>query len=246
MELRTPRLHFPNRTAVQDLIALSHPTMFIPILAFLVTGTFMAPEVDLLRFVLLVVGVAGGVILGAYRINAIRDGGSVLSDKANGFIAAIGLLVLSTCLTIAVLKWGYLILIMGALGLFGIVIYNVTRNRLIHNSIVYSLCWGTFPIVLSYSFQTLSWPTPAVLTLGVLAGIFARAYTWNHGLKTCGSYAICRRGKGNKPCHSNSITCDARLVMPSQINTHANLRLQMDLAMAILLALFIILRQVGL
>ena len=246
MKLRTPRLQIPNRTVVQDLIALSHPTMFIPILAFLVAGTFMAPEVDLLRLLLLVVGVSGGVILGAYRLNAIRDGGSVLSDKANGFIAAIGLLVLSACLTIAVLKWGYLVLIMGALGLVGIVIYNITRNRLIHNSIVYCLCWGTFPIVLSYSFQTLSWPTPAVLTLGVLAGIFARAYTWNHGLKTCGSFAICRREKGSKLCHSNGITCDDRLVMPAHINVHANLRLRMDLVMAILLALFMILRQVGL
>lgn len=245
MEPREPRLEAPRRTFWQEFVAMSHPMMFAPIATFLFAGTFMAPEVNYLKLTFLVIGVAAGVILGAYRLNAIYDGGSVLSDKTNMNIAALGLLILLSLLTVSSLKWGWPVAVMGGLGLFAIVFYNTTRQKLIHNSFVYGICWGTFPVVLAYCFQTLSWPTPAVITLGVFAGIFARAYTWNHGLKTCGVFSLCRRDKGGETCHSNSIQCDDRLVMPARINDHANMRLWMDLAMAVLLAIFVILARGG-
>ena len=242
MQPRTPRLEVPKRTFIQDFIALGHPMMFAPILCFLVAGTFLAPEVSYTKFMVLVIGVTFGVILGAYRLNAIKDGGSVLSKKDNLILASLGILVLLSLLAISAAVWGWPVLLMGALGIFAIVVYNSTRNKVIHNSLIYGICWGTFPIVLAYCFQVMSWPSPQALVLGAMAAVFARAYTWNHGLRTCGVHAICLRQKGEHTCHSNSITCDDRLVMPRRINDHAKMRLRMDLAMAILLAVFIILQ----
>lgn len=241
MELSIPRLLPPRRTPIQDFILLSHPTMFLPILGFLIAGSFLAPAINYTKLGLLVLGVSAGVILTAYRLNAIKDGGSTLSDRANLLIAAVGAMVFIAILAVSVALWGLTVLLLGALGVFAIVVYNTTRKRVIHNSIVYGICWGGFPVVLSYCFQTLSWPSPTCLALGAAAAIFARAYTWNHGLRSCGVYAICRREKGRHTCHSNSVTCEGRLVMPREVNEHARLRLRMDMGMVLLLGIFVVL-----
>lgn len=238
---RKPRLDKVQRTVWQDFVALSHLSMFLPILCFMIAGTFLAVKIDYFRLILMVIGVGAGVILGAYRLNAIRDGGSTLPNHKNIVLAIFGLTIFMWCLSTAAEKYGWLILVFGALGLFAMVIYNLVRNPIIHNSVVYGLCWGFMPVVLANCFQTLTWPSWSVVALGLLAAVFARAYTWNHGLRICGVYSICKRGKDMEPCHSNAITCRERLVMPKSISDHAKLRLSMDRWMVLLLTAFIVL-----
>ena len=229
------------RTFWQDFVALSHLSMYLPILCFMVCGTFLAPRVDYITFLYMIIGVSAGVILGAYRLNAIRDGGSTLPVLTNFLIALVGLAIFCTCLAIVTARDNWLVPVFGGLGIFAMVIYNLVRNRIIHNSLVYGLCWGFMPVVLANCLQTLTWPKWDIVALGLLAAVFARAYTWNHGLRICGVYAICRRHKDAVPCHSNSVTCRERLVMPKSISDHAKLRLSMDRLMVLLLTAFIVL-----
>lgn len=253
MNLRTPRLTVPNRTYAGEFVAFLHPLMFAPILAFMLWGTVLAPEPDLVKALLEFVGVGAGVLLGAYKINALADGGyAVIPDAHMQGYAVMGVGIYLACGLIAWWLYGPLVLALLLAGGFGIVIYNATHNRLIHNSATYGLVWGAFPVVLTYMYQVEAWPTLPIVALGLAAGVFGRMYTWNHGLRTCGIYSVCRRdckgqalgGPGDPevvdyggPCHSNAVTCGQRLQMPAEVNAHAKLRQHADLAMVGLLTL---------
>jgi len=219
--------------------------MFLAILCLLTIGTFLADSVNYLKFVLLLTGVFFGVVLGAYRLNAIKDGGSVLPDRTNLIIAVIGVVGYLAFVTVSTIIWGWPVAVMGLLGLFAITVYNLTRNRLIHNSFVYGICWGMIPVVLSYCFQTISWPSLASLLFGTGAAVYARFATWLWGGTTCGVWAICRNpgksasGKGTT-CHSHIISCRARLIMPREVSEHSKLLVKLNSVFILLFTLGVI------
>ena len=264
-ELRKPRMEPPARTYWQEFWLFCHPKMYIPIFCFMVWGTVLAPNPDWFKFALEAIGVTAGVVLGAYRINALHDGGySVIPDGDMIRTAAIGVAVFLIMASIATIVYGWYVMVLMLAGMFAIAVYNITHNKLIHNSITYAMGWGFFPVVLTYIYQTASLPTLSVIAFGVAAGIFGRMYSWNWGLVTCGVWAVCRRddkarigkkveyqcGKelivngvvdDGRTCHSNSITCGARIQMPKEVAEHGKLRLNMDLAMVLAITLALVL-----
>lgn len=238
----------PQRTVWQDLLARSHPMMLLPVLCLALIGTFLAPQINYLKLGLLIYGLICGVGLAAYRINTVKDGGSVLSDEYNLIIAAGGLAGYILFVIASTALWGFPVLIMGVLGLFAIAGYNGLKNKYIHNSITYGLCWGLFPVVLAYCFQTLSWPSVPVIIFGIGAAIYARLATWLWGPTTCGIWLLCYNSGRCKPgvyagttCHSNTIKCQDRLVMPKEVSEHMKLMIKLNDGVLIFFTLGIIL-----
>jgi len=254
--LRKPRIKTPKRTYWQEFWLFCHPKMYLPIFCFMVWGTVLAPNPDFLKFVLEAVGVTAGVVLGAYRLNALHDGGfSVIPVRDMVETAAFGLFTFLIMALIASTIYGWYVMALMLLGMFAIAVYNITHNRWIHNSITYGMAWGFFPVVLTYVYQTMMLPTAEVITFGIAAGIFGRMYSWNWGLVTCGVWGICNRKdkaeidftrlgwtvtNDGRTCHSNSITCGARIQMPKEVAEHGKLRLDMDLLMILFITLGLI------
>jgi len=249
LPLATPRWELRRGSYWPEFKAFCHPIMFGPIILFALWGTLLSPTVSWLKFFLEALFLVSGVVFAAYRLNALKDGGFKVIPRSHmmwtGVAGLAGVLAIAG---VGVVLFGPWVLIFLVLAFFAIVIYNLVRHPIIHNSFTYGMVWGGFPVVLSYIYQAEAWPTLGVIALGAAAGIFGRAYTWNWGLTTCGVHEVCLREKWDQSfpgqprradptCHSNSITCGMRLVMPRPITKHARLRLKMDLAMVLFITI---------
>lgn len=246
------RLVVQPRSYARETLLLLHAPRLAMVLALVTVGTFLAPRVDLSRYGAELLALVLGVGLGAYRLDELKDRTTAPGIPARHHLA-VAVVGIAGCAAIGL--WfvattsAWLALPLGV-ALLGIVGYNVVGA--LHRPWIYALTWGAMPVWASYSFQTLEWPSLAVVAAGLLPAALALEHVWTWGLRRCGRGPVCQkpqnalRGGTNAPCHSPCIACATRLTMPDEVNAHAKVLLRLQYAMVAGLAAWVVLAHAGL
>jgi hypothetical protein len=239
----------PRGYARESLLLLHAPRLGI-VLALATIGTFLAPQVDVVRLgaELLLLGL--GVGMGAYRLDEWKDRTTAPSIPARHHLALAGAGIAGALAIGAWMAWAYspwLLLPLGG-AMVGIVGYNAVGK--LHTPLVYALTWGALPVWASFGLQALAWPTLPVLAAGVMAGAFALEHLRTWGLRRCGRGPVCAKPQNalrgaNGPCHSLTIRCATRLTMPDELNEHAKSLLRMQYAMVAAMTAWVVLAHVA-
>lgn len=249
MELRQVRTSVNERTYWQDTLLLLHPSRFVIIVMFMLMGAYLAPSVDLIRFVVSVVIVFSMVALGAYRLDELLDNTTAtsISNLHHKFVAGVGIAIGVILAVWQIYVYSIWLSIYFAAGLIGAIGYNVDI-RLFKNMGVYTFTWGCLPIIFSYSLQTLEIPPLYVWFIGLSAALVSALILWGWGLRTCGRNPVCRKYEsmsGEKLCHSPVVKCKDRLIMPKEINEHMKILLNLLFGAMLLLTIAVIMLHYG-
>lgn len=243
MKLREPRIAIPESTYAKDMFKLFHPLMLAPILMLVTIGTFLAPQLNLIRFILELIGVFFAVLC-AYHIDEFWEKVTApnVPKQHNGIIALTSLLIALIIGGYLFITVTYLLWIPTIIAFFGILLYNADVPYF-KNRFVYALSWGGCPIFGSYMVQTGTWPNLTVIVFTIFGMLLSVKLFWNWSLRTCGRIALCPEQKVSKGyCHSpNTIWCFDRLQMPKEVNNTMKILQRLELLILFTLMIGVIL-----
>lgn len=133
-----------------------------------------------------------------------------------------------------------------AIGVAGMIGYNVLRTPIIHNRIFYAWLWGFFPFYGSYSLETLN-PVPPVgiVAWGLFFAVVAVEVLWTWGPIGCRHQAECKRATPDKVCHSPVMTCKDRADIPAAVRKHTQMMVTMKAVVIVLLMIAVLLMRKG-
>jgi len=242
MKFRTPRLDIPRSTYLQDTLKLFHPKMLIIIMCLTSIGHFLSPNpFNMERYILGILGVLFGV-LAAYRFNEEADLTTAPSIPGTHHRAT-ALILLIMAVSIGVYlsdKYAGWIILLAAVAVIILVVYNGLPRHPIHNKGVYAFIWGFVPLVFSEMLQSLTWPTATTLFFGSWAMVVAVSTLYLWGPVTCGRAGSCTKAKGkpnNHLCHSPFISCKGRVTIPKEIDKHMKHSINLNLISIILITM---------
>jgi len=226
---------------------LTHPKMALIVACILSIGHFLSPDpLNLERYV---VGVFGVIIalLGAYRLNEAAD---FKRGSPRTYHIAIGCTLLALGAAMGVylsIRYAWWIAVLLAIGVAGMVSYNVLRTPIIHNRIFYAALWGLLPFYGSFSLQTLN-PVPPVgiVAWGLFFAVVAVEVLWTWGPIGCRHQAECKRATPDKVCHSPVMTCKDRMDIPASVRKHTQMMVTMKAVVIVLLMIAVLLMRKGL
>jgi len=226
MKFRTPRLEVKEESYLRETIKLCHPKMLFIIVCLTSIGHLLSPNpLNIERYLLGTAGVILGV-LAAYRINEIADKTSsknitTYEHRLIGGLFMAGAVFIGSYLAGTYAMWIYYLAMIAVVML---IIYNLLSTPWIHNRIFYSIIWGFVPLVFSGMLQSLNpIPTPSMVIFGIWACFISVSTLWHWGPTTCGRLETCSKAKGkpnNHLCHSPTLRCKDRVIMPREINNH--------------------------
>ncbi len=226
MKFRTPRLEVKEESYLRETIKLCHPKMLFIIVCLTSIGHLLSPNpLNVERYLLGVAGVILGV-LAAYRYNELADSttASVIPRSHHKWAAPILLILAGSIAVFLSSKYGNWILLLAFVAIAFLVLYNLLEIPAIHNRAVYAFVWGYVPLVFSGMLQSLDpVPTPTMFIFGIWACFIAVSTLWHWGPTTCGRLQTCSKARGkpnNHRCHSPTLKCKDRVIMPREINNH--------------------------
>ncbi len=240
MKLREPRTKIPPSSYGHDMLKLMHPMMFAPILMLVVIGTFLAPQLDLISFILELIGVICAVIC-AYHLDEGKEKVTAPSvPQLHNAIIAIASFIIAISIGVWLFLTVSLILIMPTtIAFLGIFLYN---GDIIKSRLLYALSWGGTPIFGSYMLQTGTWPDLTVIIFTIFGMLWAIKLFWMWSMRTCGRASICPKRWNLHICHSpRTIYCKDRQEMPKEINSTVKILQKLDLLILFALMIGVIL-----
>jgi hypothetical protein len=183
------------------------------------------------------------IVLASYRINELHDRttATCIPRRDHKLIAIILFADAIACSMYLACEQGWWVLLLAAIGGTVTVAYNL---NVVHNKAVYGFIWGGGPLVFSAMTQA---GNPAVeipyLFMGAWACVVAVYTLWLWGPTTCGRVMVCARAKGeiaDRLCHSPTLRCKDRLVMPKEVHEHMKVLVDLNVIAMLILTIAIV------
>mgnify|MGYP001328265138 CR=1 FL=1 len=233
-----------NKT--KTMVMLLHPKMATIIACIVSMGHFSSPgPLDLERYALGLTGVLMAVF-GVYRVNEVRDFESrgsitVREHRVTALVLIFTGVIIGISLAVKYAWWILVLLIVGAAGML---VYNLSRSRIVHNVAFYGVVWGSLPYYCSYVLQGLDpVPTASVLILSVFWGVVAIQTLWLWGTMGCKHQIHCRRVPIGMPCtricHSPIMRCVDRYNIPRRVREHTKIMINIQVIIMVILTMAI-------
>jgi len=223
---------------LSEAVRLVHWRMLVAVGAILSIAHFLSPyPLDVTRYVAGLVGVLVA-LCGIYRYNEVADFVRGKTPRIHHLIIGTILIVLGASVGVLLsLIYAWWIIVYLALGVGGMLAYNLLRTPIVHNRVTYGVVWGGLPFVASFCLQTLDpTPPPYIIVWAVFFSFVAVEILWTWGPAGCRYQLECKRARPDKVCHSPVMTCGDRANMPKAVRRHTKAMVTMKMAGMVLLA----------